>query len=71
MATTTTMTRRTTMSDRRPPAFSLVSALADRLFIDSGVHSEHRRRERPDAFTPLSSAGAASATVTTGTGRYS
>jgi len=46
------------MSDRRPSSFSLVSALADRLFSD-GPTSLGRRRERSVRFTPRPAAGAA------------
>lgn len=57
------------MSDRRPPAFSLVGALADRFFIGAGIHAEGRPRGRGAAFTPRSGAGASPAgasSVTTG-----
>lgn len=59
------------MTERRPRVFSLVAALADRLFVDGDIHAEHRRRDRGDGFTPISSAGAASAGAasTTTTGR--
>jgi hypothetical protein len=34
------------MSDRLPPAFSLVAALADRFFVGLAGRAEHRRRDR-------------------------
>jgi hypothetical protein len=52
------------MTERRARAFSLVAALADRLFVDGDVHAEHRRRDRGDGFTPITSTGAASTTTT-------
>jgi hypothetical protein len=65
MTTTTTMTtmtmtttrRTTTMSSRRSYSFSLVSALADRVFIDTGLHPEHRRRFRATTLSPRPAPG--------------
>jgi hypothetical protein len=54
------------MSNRRSYSFSLVSALADRAFIDAVVHTEHRRRFRATALASRADAGAASASESTG-----
>ncbi len=45
------------MSNRRSHSFSLVSALADRVFIDVGLHPEHRRRFRATTLSPRPSDG--------------
>ena len=57
------------MSDRRPPAFSLVAALADRLFTDAGIHGDRRRRDRGEVFTPSFAAGPSGDGASSATGR--
>ena len=60
------------MSNRRAHSFSLVSALADRVFIDAGLHPEHRRRFRATTLSPRPSAGdPADASAPTTAGRSS
>ncbi|HWO22226.1 MAG TPA: hypothetical protein VNO30_25885 [Kofleriaceae bacterium] len=63
------------MRNRRSYAFSLVSALADRAFIDASVHTERRGRfratERSLRIDAATSAASAGASVSTTGGRSS
>lgn len=60
------------MSNRRSYSFSLVSALADRVFIDTGLHPEHRRRFRATTLSPRPAPGdTADTSASTDDGRSS